>query len=450
MRIFKFLVAFVLALMIVSPASAMTGNSGQPVHYVALGDSLAVGFNENSELGKGYTDFLAEMLEEKGKLASYNKGFAYPGYKTTNILADIEANVKKPINFTGEEVRIVDDIKKADVITLSVGANDVLAAVGRNEDGTLTFDLPTVSATIQKTASNVDQILKKLAAINPTADVFVMGYYNPFPYKTSYMFYLNLLVNQMDSAIKKVVTDNSMYFVPVSEAVDANPDEYVPNPDNIHPSEAGYKVIAEQFIGPVMDYVDLVPEPGVEPEPGIVYPKFKDVKANTATAEFVGKAAYYGIVKGYSDGTFKPNKKLTRAQVTSMLVRTLGLTKTKKVPYTDTSKLNAETQKEIAKAYAAGLIENKKKFKPNEAVSRIEVAKMISDAYSYVMGRPYLPDDIAPFKDISKLTLEQKQYVTLLYDFEIATGDNGKFKPNSAITRAQAAKMLVNVKEKLD
>ena len=61
-------------------SSVAKAESDLSVQYTALGDSLAAGVNELSELGQGYSDFLAQYLAEDGFDVKYNKGFAYPGY----------------------------------------------------------------------------------------------------------------------------------------------------------------------------------------------------------------------------------------------------------------------------------------------------------------------------------------------------------------------------------
>ena len=436
------MLALVLVFALALPASAMTGNNNEPAHYLALGDSLAAGMIQDGSIGKGYTDFLAEMLEEDNLLASYNKGFAVPGAKTTDLLAMLEKNVEMPATGTKTPVKINDEIKKADVITLTIGANDVLSSVKFNADGTIEYDLAAVTASIAAATQNVGKVSGTIKTLNPSADVFVMGLYNPKPHLVDYSFVMNMLVGQVDSALKQVTEASEFYFVPVKDVIASNTAEYLPNPNNIHLSEAGYKVIAEQFYPPVKEYIGLVKEPGIEPEPAPL-PTFKDVKPSHRSYEFVGHAASFGIMEGYADGTFKPNKKLTRVHVTSMLARTLNLTETSKTPYTDISKLVKQTQQEIATAYHAGLLREGKRFGPNTPISRLEFAQMVDAAYSYVFGRPYYPEETAPFTDISKLTVEQKRVITLLYDFEISTGDKGKFKPNSTLTRAQAAKMMV-------
>ena len=201
LRILKFLAVLLLSFqLIASPAAAMTGNKGEPAHYLALGDSLAAGITETNTLGKGYADFLAQQLEEADLLASFNKGFAFPGYTTEYILNELKSDVKKPSTETGQDVSLLEEVKKADVITISAGANDVLKLVQRDEVGGIQFDVQQLAQAIEQVKTNYDAILKRIAQLNPTADVFIMGYYNPFPSLKQYEEQFNSLVSMMDRA----------------------------------------------------------------------------------------------------------------------------------------------------------------------------------------------------------------------------------------------------------
>ena len=48
---------------------------------------------------------------------------------------------------------------------------------------------------------------------------------------------------------------------------------------------------------------------------------FKDISTKDWFAKEVGYLAKYGIIKGYSDNTFKPNESVTRAEFVAMTVR---------------------------------------------------------------------------------------------------------------------------------
>lgn len=66
----------------------------------------------------------------------------------------------------------------------------------------------------------------------------------------------------------------------------------------------------------MVDYTEKKPEP--TPEPKIT---FSDVTTKTSGYKAIMWAAENGIVKGYKDGTFRPNEPCTRAQVCVMLWR---------------------------------------------------------------------------------------------------------------------------------
>ncbi len=443
LRILKFLTVLLITFQLaVSPAAAMTGNKGEPAHYLALGDSLAAGMIETGEIGKGYADFLAQQLEEADLLASYNKGFAFPGYTTEDILNELKSDVKKPSTETGQEVALLDEVKNADVITISAGANDVLKLLKRDEAGGMQFDVQQIAQVIGQVTANYDVILKRIAQLNPTADVFMMGYYNPFPYVEEYTEQFNLLVSMMDRAMLQVAEENAAYFVEVADVVASNTELYLPNPQNIHLSEAGYEVVAQAFAEPVLEYIMLMPLPEVVKD-------FSDVPSTNWAYDYTVKVAKYGLMKGYDDDTFKPNNALTRVQMTSILSRGLQLQSTANVPFTDIAAYDVETQHEIAAAYEAGIVKGTGTlFNPSGNVTRAQVAVMMHRAYEHLTGETYEPQQIAPYKDVSMYDLETQQAITFLYDYKIATGVSAeKFNPTGHLTRAQAAKVIVNFYE---
>lgn len=169
---------------------------------------------------------------------------------------------------------------------------------------------------------------------------------------------------------------------------------------------------------------------------------FKDMATHWAKAD-VEKATALGLLKGYEDNTFRPNNELTRVQAVSILVRALHLTGSAS-PFTDIENYNETTQKEIAAAYEAGLlVATGNKLAPTEKISRQELAIMLHRAYALKTGVTYEAKELAPLKDIASLDNEAQQAITFLYNFEIAQGSDGWFKPVSTTTRAHAAKMFV-------
>ena len=178
--------------------------------------------------------------------------------------------------------------------------------------------------------------------------------------------------------------------------------------------------------------------------------EFTDVADNWAK-EFIGKAAQTGIMKGYPDGRFQPNKTVTRAQAASIIVRGLGLTADKSAPFKDISGYAKETQQEIAAAYQHGIVIGKQgKFNPSGEVTRAQLALMLHRAYTQKTGKAYIAKQTAPYPDLGSYDKETVNAISMLYELKIATGSDGKYKPATSTTRGQAAKMFVNFFEHLE
>lgn len=149
------------------------------------------------------------------------------------------------------------------------------------------------------------------------------------------------------------------------------------------------------------------------------------------------------VTNGYSDSTFKPQNKITRAEFSKMLVETLKLNK---VAYNNSfSDVNTHWAKDyIQTAYNAGLIKGyDKTFKPDANITRSEMATMI--------GRTLSTDkkaDITIFKDNSKIPLWAKEYVSKSVSENLITGDNNYFRPNDNTTRAEAITILYRLLNK--
>ncbi|ATP42017.1 endoglucanase [Solibacillus sp. R5-41] len=428
-------------------------------NYLALGDSLAAGMDEKGEIGYGYADYLALLLAgEDEEAIDFNKGFAYPGYTTDDVLKDITADVTKPITdltgITNKTLSIKQAIKDADFITLSVGANDVLKNVKKSETGQLSVDLAGVTKSTQDVAVNYEKIFAAIYELNPEADVVVMGLYNPFPYiqDASVQTQLNTLVSTMNKALQTVVEKNDGIYSNVAELIAGNFTTYLPNPQNIHLAATGYGAVAEMMLSDYIvailgdyedeyeyEYDDLIDTPSTEA--GDYFTDIADHWGN----EYINLAYMGGFMNGFEDGTFKPNALVTRAQVLSVIARAFELPATKPAPFVDIKDYPLQTQNEIAAAYEAGLVkENGGYLNPKDNVTRAQFALILTRLSNSFEGEVYVPDVKAPFSDIAKYDEETQNAITLLYDLQLVQGQTAdKFDPAGSMTRAQLAKILV-------
>lgn len=431
-----------MAVLPIQTKAAGAGKATASVNYLALGDSLAFGIDPNGKPGKGYADFLAEKLAAGEALQTSNKGFSYPGYTSGNVLEDLKNDVTKPIlgtGFTDKEASIRQAVKDADLITLTAGANDVLPFFKIDKTtGAADVDLAKVQAAITQAGGNIQQTLKQIYELNPDAQVYVMGYYNPFPYADAKLQpQLTQLLKGLNGALQAGMTGTPAIFVKTDEIIAADFKNNLPNPENIHLSQAGYQVVADAFYQSI-----LANTPEAPPEPTAM---FTDI-SNSWAKDYIEAAAAQGFVGGYPDHTFRPKQTLTRAQAASIVVRALDLKpKTNKMPFDDVSLYADSTKADIQAAYDHGLMSGKNgHFMPNEAITRAQLALLLSRSYEVAKGSPFKPATEAPFKDIRNFSKDTQWAIAGLYQLGITSGDNGKFLPNDPTTRAHAAKMIVN------
>jgi hypothetical protein len=108
---------------------------------------------------------------------------------------------------------------------------------------------------------------------------------------------------------------------------------------------------------------------------------FTDVKTNHWAANFIAYGSAVKYVTGYPDGTFKPNKVLSRAEGVTLLARYAGLTEEAKVGSSPFPDLKPEfwANKYIAPAKEAGLLKYLagKEFNPSAPFPRAEACEVL-------------------------------------------------------------------------
>jgi len=148
-----------------------------------------------------------------------------------------------------------------------------------------------------------------------------------------------------------------------------------------------------------------------------------------------------GIMKGYTDGTFKPNNSITKAEYITLLNRTFGLTAMQSVSASDLS-VSKWYYTEIQKAAAAGyLFTFGGKVKPDEKLTREEAAAM----FGRLLRLP-TSNAATSFSDNASISSWAKPYIPAVAAAKIISGyPDGSFHPTETITRAEVCRVLMNV-----
>ncbi|MBM7649297.1 2',3'-cyclic-nucleotide 2'-phosphodiesterase/3'-nucleotidase/5'-nucleotidase [Bacillus ectoiniformans] len=169
-------------------------------------------------------------------------------------------------------------------------------------------------------------------------------------------------------------------------------------------------------------------------------PVFKDVKEDAHYYEGLKSLHERGVIKGYGD-EFRPNQEVTRAQAAKIMVLALGLD-TKNVPdpgFKDVTK-DHWAYSYIAALTQAGIVSgNNGQFNPDAPLSRAQIAKMITHAFSFEKGE--LTD--VRFTDVDK-DAWYAEFLKPLMEMGITTGTTPTtFSPNKKVTRGQIISFIV-------
>jgi fibronectin type 3 domain-containing protein len=171
---------------------------------------------------------------------------------------------------------------------------------------------------------------------------------------------------------------------------------------------------------------------------------FSDVPESHWAYPYIIRLAQEGIINGYPDGTFKPEKSITRAEFAKIVLLAVGYTPTTiykgyfpDVGYNHWAWSYIEKAKElgIIKGYPDGL------FRPNEKISRAEITKMAVSAAGYSISTFGFPFPDVPWSHWAY------NYVMTARNQKIISGyPDGTFRPEGAATRAEAAKVIYEMK----
>lgn len=162
---------------------------------------------------------------------------------------------------------------------------------------------------------------------------------------------------------------------------------------------------------------------------------FSDVPKSEWYATPIEKLAKYDIISGYEDGSFKPNKQVTRAQAATIIANALRIdTKSVAAPrYTDVSRANGHYGA-IAALTKKGVFEDGQRFYPNRPLTRQQMAKILVESFHLKSS------GIVTFTDVSPKNWSYR-YIGTLGALGITT-TSGEFSPKVPITRAQLAAFI--------
>ncbi len=171
--------------------------------------------------------------------------------------------------------------------------------------------------------------------------------------------------------------------------------------------------------------------------------EFKDVSPNYTFYYEVHYLSEKDVITGFSDGSFKPNQSVTRAQAAIMLGRALNLNGTPKntkfkdvsAKVTGSGYIAAAVEKGIISGFPDGT------YRPHDAVTRGQMAIFLNRAFPLEKGNEN------EFKDVSS-NMAAYQSILNVTATGIANGyPDGTYRPNLAVTRGQFSAFMARTLE---
>lgn len=157
------------------------------------------------------------------------------------------------------------------------------------------------------------------------------------------------------------------------------------------------------------------------------------------------------IITGREDGTFAPEKSMTRAEFAAIVVRALGLTPKANGAFTDVPSTEWYAPY-IGTANSYGIVNGKSEssFEPEGTITREEAAVMVTRAAKLCGMKTEkesgeVKDTLAQFADYVTASDWARPSLAFCYVEDILSQKDIEIRPLSAITRAEVAQMLFNL-----
>ncbi|MDD1504929.1 N-acetylmuramoyl-L-alanine amidase [Lysinibacillus sp. CNPSo 3705] len=177
---------------------------------------------------------------------------------------------------------------------------------------------------------------------------------------------------------------------------------------------------------------------------------FVDVTNKDDAYEEINFLVNLGVIKGYTEKGktyYKPNNTVTRGQVAKMVVVASGKKPlvVNKSSFTDVT-AGTELSGYVERAIQSGFFKTNTKgqFLPNKPLTRDEMSYVLTKAFKLDTSEYENID--SPFVDVG-ITHPYVSYVNTIYYNGITKGSNQKYNPNEQVTRKQFALFVARAKE---
>ena len=189
-------------------------NINNKIYYLSLGDYLAYGINNRNMVDNSYSINIKNAC--KNNLKNYVNYSTIDDYRVMDLINDI--NYNKTVLFEGKEYKLQNLLIKSNLITLSIGMNDLIYKkdVDYNYADNLINDISNLFMLIRK--YNKDKI-------------YYLGFYD--------IINNNDVINYINKRVEKICKKNKIIYIDISGL-----SKYFNN--SLYPSNDGYSYIIDK------------------------------------------------------------------------------------------------------------------------------------------------------------------------------------------------------------
>ena len=202
---------------------SLTNNNN--LNYLTPGDSLSKGVTPYFANGYGYSNYIVDYLKKNNKLNSYNDNFTSADYRITDLINMIN------INYESNNQTINQAIHSADIITMSVGMQELYYKINTNDTNIYTY--------IDKMLEDTEHLFT-LIRKNNNKRIYMLGYYNTKNTNQDLFNYANIKLKEICKKHKITYIDTQSIFYKNTT--------YFENPNSFNPNLQGYYKIYEKIV----------------------------------------------------------------------------------------------------------------------------------------------------------------------------------------------------------
>lgn len=223
----------ILLIIILSFIFLISINKDDKISYVSIGDGLSKGINYNNYEGIGFSDYISNHIRKSGKLKMYSNNFSNTDERITDLIDDINENISTIVD--NNKITIQNAIKNADVLTISIGMNEILYKYSSNVNDGYMYSY------IDECMNDMVELIELITKLN-NKNIYLLGFYNPINDVR-----LDKFIKYSNDKLIEICNNNNITYVNLYDIFKSNK-HMIYNLNNYYPNQDGYKLIANEII----------------------------------------------------------------------------------------------------------------------------------------------------------------------------------------------------------